>query len=593
MNNNQTKIQTKIQLEGETYTIVANAGLSGDAETNRRTSVENGDSFPGKVCDSSGSRIRVIRRSSRWKNKPRQANKGENELIEDVEDLKITSQNEFDSRSPTLPSPELDINKATKEANNRLHAMITGLRTSSTINVTNVASDLEYVAEVLSVLLANTEEGTVPDDLSELESEAVPEEVRKWLASTFAKQEQVVRRKDERPTFRSVANAIRTGIFIEKIYRRMSTSQLMVIPENLNPYLEQVNSWNFDMFTFSRASKGSPLKYLSYHLLQYHGCLHKFKIPPSTLESMLGHLEFGYARNSNPYHNNLHAADVLQTTHWFISQGGLRSWLSDLEIFSLLLSAIIHDYDHSGTTNNFHIQSGSPLTILYNDKSVLENHHVSSFFQTMIENDCNIMNNMSKSDFRDCRSLVIEMVLHTDMSMHFLQLKQMKTLLSSGHDGISLDKPRVLSLLLHTCDVSHPAKTWNLHHQWTSRCMEEFFKQGDIERERGLEFSPLCDRHNTMVPQSQIGFIDFIVIPTLTTCGEMVRCVLGSEVNGDVQCQPPWTDILAENRQNWQKKADDGERGIDTSDAVNDPKPPRVSSAITRKNSNLQKVNEN
>lgn len=36
--------------------------------------------------------------------------------------------------------------------------MITGLRTSSTINVTNVASDLEYVAEVLSVLLANTEE---------------------------------------------------------------------------------------------------------------------------------------------------------------------------------------------------------------------------------------------------------------------------------------------------------------------------------------------------------------------------------------------------------------------------------------------------
>ena len=137
---------------------------------------------------------------------------------------------------------------------------------------------------------------------------------------------------------------------------------------------------------------------------------------------MLGHLEWGYARylswipifpdkgmtvvcfrNSNPYHNNLHAADVLQTTHWFISQAGLKvmqlvikylqhsvdtfspnfaqSWLSDLEIFSLLLSAIIHDFDHSGTTNNFHIQSGSRLTYLYNDKSVLENHHVSSFFQ--------------------------------------------------------------------------------------------------------------------------------------------------------------------------------------------------------------------
>ena len=31
----------------------------------------------------------------------------------------------------------------------------------------------------------------ISDDLSELASETVPDEVRKWLASTFAKQEQV------------------------------------------------------------------------------------------------------------------------------------------------------------------------------------------------------------------------------------------------------------------------------------------------------------------------------------------------------------------------------------------------------------------
>ena len=29
-------------------------------------------------------------------------------------------------------------------------------------------------------------------------------------------------------------------------------------------------------------------------------------------------------RNGNPYHNNLHAADVLQTTHWFLTQAGLK-----------------------------------------------------------------------------------------------------------------------------------------------------------------------------------------------------------------------------------------------------------------------------
>ena len=118
-----------------------------------------------------------------------------------------------------------------------------------------------------------------------------------------------------------------------------------------------------------------------YHLLNQYGCCHKYKIPPSLLETLLGHLEVGYHRNGNPYHNNLHATDVLQTTHWLISQTGVKDRLSDLEIFALLFSAIIHDYQHTGTTNNFHVQSSSNLAIMYNDKAVLENHHVSSFFR--------------------------------------------------------------------------------------------------------------------------------------------------------------------------------------------------------------------
>ena len=55
--------------------------------------------------------------------------------------------------------------------------------------------------------------------------------------------------------------------------------------------------------------------------------------------------------------------------------------MSDLEVFTSLLAAIIHDYDHSGTTNSFHVNSASDLALLYNDRAVLENHHVSAFFR--------------------------------------------------------------------------------------------------------------------------------------------------------------------------------------------------------------------
>lgn len=64
---------------------------------------------------------------------------------------------------------------------------------------------------------------------------------------------------------------------------------------------------------------------------------------------------------------------------WY--SGRLQNWLTDLEIFATLVAAIIHDYEHTGTTNNFHVMSGSDTALLYNDRAVLENHHISASFR--------------------------------------------------------------------------------------------------------------------------------------------------------------------------------------------------------------------
>ncbi|MEQ2223543.1 Calcium/calmodulin-dependent 3',5'-cyclic nucleotide phosphodiesterase 1B, partial [Ilyodon furcidens] len=77
----------------------------------------------------------------------------------------------------------------------------------------------------------------------------------------------------------------------------------------------------------------------------------------------------------------------------------------------------------------------------------------------------------------EMRSLVIEMVLATDMSSHLIQVKAMK---SSLQQQERIDKPKALSLLLHTADISHPSKPWALHSRWTKALMEEFFRQVGI-----------------------------------------------------------------------------------------------------------------
>ena len=67
------------------------------------------------------------------------------------------------------------------------------------------------------------------------------------------------------------------------------------------------------------------------------------------------------------------------------------------------------------------------------------------------------------------------------------------------------ERSKVLSMILHSADISHPAKPWELHSQWTPLLMEEFFRQGDQEKELKRQCSPLCDRNTTLVPESQIG----------------------------------------------------------------------------------------
>ena len=137
---------------------------------------------------------------------------------------------------------------------------------------------------------------------------------------------------------------------------------------------------------------------------------------------------------------------------------------------------------------------------------------------------------MNLKYYREFRQLVIEMVLATDMSYHFTQLKTIKTMIGLNEP---IDKPKALSLLLHCADISHPGKKWDLHEKWTNQLVSEFFAQGDKEKELGLPFSPLCDRNNTPVAQSQIGFINFIVEPSFVVMGDMmdkiVEQILASE----------------------------------------------------------------
>ena len=89
-----------------------------------------------------------------------------------------------------------------------------------------------------------------------------------------------------------------------------------------------VNLYHFNVFDLTEAGNGKGMRYLLGELLAAYGLIDKFDIQFDTLVRFADQLEFGYNLHSNPYHNSLHACDVLQTTHYHIHASGISNWLS-------------------------------------------------------------------------------------------------------------------------------------------------------------------------------------------------------------------------------------------------------------------------
>ncbi|KAI5614681.1 cAMP-specific 3',5'-cyclic phosphodiesterase 4D isoform X1 [Silurus asotus] len=294
--------------------------------------------------------------------------------------------------------------------------------------------------------------------------------------------------------------------------------------------IEDINRWGLDIFKVAEHSGNRPLTVIMYTIFQERDLLKGFKIPADTFITFMMTLE-GHYHADVAYHNNIHAADVVQSTHVLLSSPALEDVFTDLEIMAALFASAIHDVDHPGVSNQFLINTNSELALMYNDASVLENHHLAVGFKLLQEENCDIFQNLSKKQRQSLRTMVIDMVLATDMSKHMNFLADLKTMVETKKVtslGVLLldnysDRIQVLQNMVHCADLSNPTKPLEIYRQWTDRIMVEYFTQGDRERDKGMEISPMCDKHTASVEKSQVYFIDYIVHPLWETWADLVH----------------------------------------------------------------------
>lgn len=275
-------------------------------------------------------------------------------------------------------------------------------------------------------------------------------------------------------------------------------------------------SWDFSVFEFGLLTRGHPLITMTVSLLEHYELLDGWKLNRKTVENFLLNIEAEYRPNA--YHNNIHASDVTQTSaiimESFMQHVGP---LTKMQKFGVLLASAVHDLGHLGVNNDFLINSRHPRATTYNDKSVNESYHISRAFEIARNNrGCDIFELFSFDEQKQCRKLMVDMVLATDMAIHFDLLKRFNAQSEEMPDLAAWPEPNLLlQMLLHLADIANPSRPFHLARGWAERVIQEFCEQGDKEAAGGLPLSPFCIRATMDMPRAQLNFIDVFLRPTL------------------------------------------------------------------------------
>lgn len=118
-------------------------------------------------------------------------------------------------------------------------------------------------------------------------------------------------------------------------------------------YLKQSDQLCFNIFKFSEISQYHPLSSLALYIFQRRGLLNEYNIDPNTFSLFINEVESTY--HDNPYHNRIHAADVLHSCNYIINNSTLRDKLLSSEILACLVAACVHDIGHPGTNNAYQV----------------------------------------------------------------------------------------------------------------------------------------------------------------------------------------------------------------------------------------------
>jgi hypothetical protein len=276
-----------------------------------------------------------------------------------------------------------------------------------------------------------------------------------------------------------------------------------------------------------------------------------------------------------PFHNFEHASHVSMSVVKLMSRitdpamlnyetdtdGAIGAMLHDhsygihsdpLTQFACVFSAMTHDVDHPGVSNNQLVSENAGIATFYHNKSVAEQNSVDLVWELLMEDEFSALRGAiynNEKEKKRFRQLLVNVVLATDiMDKDLKSLRDARwskaftelPIAEAPEQTMNRKATIVIEHLIQASDVAHTMQHWEVYRKWNAclfREMHEAYSQGRAEKDPAESWF-----------QGEIGFFDFYIIPLAKKLHECGSFGVSSQ---------EYLKYALQNRQRWEEQGEE------------------------------------
>ncbi|OHT06739.1 hypothetical protein TRFO_05406 [Tritrichomonas foetus] len=228
-----------------------------------------------------------------------------------------------------------------------------------------------------------------------------------------------------------------------------------------------------------------------------------------------------------PFNNWRHAIDTFQMVGYHVTHGRLDRILNKNELLALFLAAICHDAGHDWFEKYIEARNETQIALLSRYSSFYESEHCLNAISVLSSDECNLFGGVSVTVSRPVYNLIIELILSTDMSRHFVIESEFTSLVSSNELDVEENtshKNLLMKVVLKSADLCSVSRPYDVAKKSLEYVAEEFYRFGDIDKAEGICFtSPDPRRENIDKKASLVGFMNSVALPLFSALGKAYK----------------------------------------------------------------------